>query len=134
MMGDSGSIARLHILLVEDDAMNRKVTLRMLSRLGYNADAANNGLEVITCFKANTYDLVLMDIVMPEMDGFEASREIRRYWLDWPKIVAFTAYMLPDLHERCIEAGMDGYIVKPVHLEELAKMLRRFELALVVKN
>jgi CheY-like chemotaxis protein len=87
MIEDSGSIARLHILLVEDDAMNRKVTLLMLSRLGYNADAANNGLEVITCFKANTYDLVLMDIVMQEMDGFEASRSFADIGGVWPKLL-----------------------------------------------
>jgi CheY-like chemotaxis protein len=134
MNRDSGSIAHLHILLAEDDAMSRKVTLLMLRRLGYKADAVKNGLEVLKFLETNPYDLVLMDIVMPEMDGFEATREIRRHWHDWPKIVAFTAYLLPDLRERCVEAGMDDYLVKPVHLDDLHEMLRRFEIALTVKN
>ncbi len=123
----SDSHGHLNILLAEDDASNRKVTLLMLKRLGYNADVVASGIEVLNALECRTYDLVLMNIMMPEMDGLEATREIRRRWHDRPKIIAFTAYILPDGRERCIEAGMDDYLAKPVHLEDLRAVLERFE-------
>lgn len=134
MAKNSCSIGHLRILLVEDDAMNRKVTMLMLDRLGYRADAASNGIDALRCIEIRQYDLVLMDIVMPEMDGFEAAREIRKRWRDWPKIVAVTAYLLPDLRERCIDAGMDGCLIKPVRFDDLRDVLRPFELATIVEN
>ncbi len=97
----------------------------MLKRLGYNADAVNNGLQVLKAFENRMYDLVLMDIVMPKMDGFEATKEIRKRYpaSRQPKIIALTAYILPDGREKCIEAGMDDYIAKPVRISELADAL-----------
>jgi CheY-like chemotaxis protein len=98
--------------------------LKMLKRLGYRADIAVNGIEVIQALERRPYDIVLMDVKMPEMDGLQASRIIRELWPQGPKIVAITAYALQGDRERCLEAGMDGYISKPAKMEELADMLR----------
>ena len=127
MVNNSASSSHLRILLAEDDATTRKIILLMLERLGYKADIALNGQEVLRAHETKPYDLVLMDIVMPKMDGLEAARKIREREADWPKIIAFTAYLLPDIMEKCIEAGMDGYIAKPVRLKELQAMLKHFD-------
>jgi CheY-like chemotaxis protein len=118
----------VRILLAEDDPACRKVALIMLQRLGYKTDAVNNGQEVLQALKRHMYDLVLMDILMPEMDGIEATREIRRSYpaSELPKIVAFTAYDHPDVRKKCIEAGMDDYISKPVKKEELKTILVKY--------
>lgn len=113
----------LRILLAEDNAINQKVALHMLKRLGYNADVAANGLEVLQALERLPYDVVLMDVQMPEMDGFDASRRIREQWPSGPKIIAITAYALEGDRERCLQAGMDEYISKPIQLEELKKAL-----------
>jgi CheY-like chemotaxis protein len=118
--------ASLSILLAEDDASNRKVTLLMLRRLGYHADVALNGIEVLRALERQLYDVVLMNIRMPKMDGIEATRKIRIRWQDRPRIVAFTAYVLPGIKERCLEAGMDDYLSKPVKLDELAAVLEKY--------
>ena len=125
-MTRSDSCAR--ILLAEDDPAIQKVALAMLQRLGYEADAVNNGLEVLQALKRQRYALVLMDIVMPKMDGIAATKEIRRRFLasELPKIVAFTAYVHTDVKKKCLEAGMDGYIVKPVKKEELEAILMKY--------
>jgi len=117
----------LRVLLVEDNLVNQKVALRFLERLGYNADLANNGVEGLAAAEANEYDLVLMDVQMPEMDGFTASREIRRRLgaNHQPKIIALTANALQGDREDCIAAGMDDYITKPVKLHELGEVIRR---------
>ena len=118
----------MHVLLAEDDELNRKVTLIMLKRLGYKADAVANGLEAIRVLKHRTYDLILMNIVMPKMNGFETTREILKILPDQrrPKIIAFTGYIPPDDKERCLDAGMDDYLFKPVTLNELASMLSKY--------
>ena len=118
----------IRILLAEDDPAIQKVALAMLQRLGYEADAVNNGLEVLQALKRQRYALVLMDIVMPKMDGIAATKEIRRRFLasELPKIVAFTAYVHTDVKKKCLEAGMDGYIVKPVKKEELEAILMKY--------
>lgn len=118
----------MRILLAEDDPACRKVALIMLQRLGYKADAVNNGQEVLQALKRHTYELILMDILMPELDGIEATREIRRRYpaSELPKIVAFTAYDHPDVRKRCIEAGMNDYISKPVKKEELETILVKY--------
>ncbi|HWQ20938.1 MAG TPA: response regulator, partial [Methanotrichaceae archaeon] len=113
----------LRILLAEDNPINQKVALLMLKRLGHRADVAANGLEVLEAMERQIYDLVLMDIQMPEMDGLEATRAIRRRWHDQPKIVAITAHALEGDREMCLEAGMDEYIAKPIEMEELAGAL-----------
>ncbi|MCF7759054.1 MAG: response regulator [Cephaloticoccus sp.] len=117
----------LDILLVEDNAVNQKVALRFLERLGYHADAVGNGLEAVTTVESRQFHLVLMDIQMPEMDGFEASRQIRRRIPvnRQPKIVALTANAMQGDRELCLAAGMDDYISKPVKLHEIDATIRR---------
>jgi len=117
----------LRVLLVEDNAINQKVALRFLERLGYSADAVANGLEALDNINVRDYDLVLMDLQMPEMDGFEASREIRRRLPQQrqPKIIALTANALQGDRELCLAAGMDDYITKPVKLHELGAVIRK---------
>ncbi|VVB63842.1 Methanogenesis regulatory histidine kinase FilI [uncultured archaeon] len=115
----------LRILLAEDNPVNQMVMLKMLNKLGYHADVAANGTEVLRFLKLQPYDLILMDVQMPEMDGFETARAIRKLWksADQPKIIAITAYALKGDREKCLAAGMDDYISKPVKLEELKTVL-----------
>jgi signal transduction histidine kinase len=113
----------LRILLAEDNAVNQKVALQMLKRLGYNADVAANGLEVLQALERQPYDVVLMDIQMPEMDGIDAAKRIRERWPNGPKIIAITAYALEGDREKCFKAGMDDYIAKPIQIEELRSVL-----------
>jgi CheY-like chemotaxis protein len=117
----------LNVLLAEDNNVNQKVALRFLERLGYRAEAVSNGLEVITALETRHYDLVLMDLQMPEMDGLEASRQIRRLLPPdrQPKIVALTANAMQGDRELCLDAGMDDYISKPVKLHEIGAAIRR---------
>jgi len=98
----------------------------MLKRLGYKADVANNGLEVLQALHEKSYDVVLMDIQMPEMDGLEATRQIRQRWPRGPKIIAMTASVLKGDGEICLDAGMDGYISKPTKIDELKAVLQPF--------
>jgi len=97
----------------------------MLKKLGYKADTVANGLEVLQALERQHYDVVLMDIRMPEMGGLEAARIIRQRWQSGPKIIAITAYALKGDREKFIEAGMDDYIAKPVQKEDLAQVLKR---------
>jgi PAS domain S-box-containing protein len=115
----------LRILLAEDNAVNQKVARHMLEKMGYRADVAANGVEVLEALEQRPYDLVLMDVRMPEMDGLEATRRVRASWPAerQPRIFAMTAGAMPGDREECLEAGMDGYISKPVRKEELASVL-----------
>jgi CheY-like chemotaxis protein len=114
----------LKLLLAEDNLVNQKVALLMLKKLGLKADVASNGKEVLQALERKKYDVVLMDVQMPEMDGFEASRAIRERWSDGlPHIIAVTAHALEGDRKRCIEAGMDDYISKPMRLGDLARVL-----------
>jgi len=117
--------ADLQILLAEDNPVNKKVVSQMLKKLGYQADVASDGREVLSALEKQHYDLVLMDIQMPEMDGLEAASRIRTRWpaSEQPRIIALTAYALEGDRERCLESGMDGYISKPVRLEDLREAL-----------
>ena len=117
----------LRILLAEDNATNQKLALRLLGRLGYRADVAGNGLEVLDALRRQIYDVVLMDIQMPEMDGLEATRAI---WKEWPasqrpRIVAMTANAMQEDRQECMAAGMDDFISKPIRVEELIAGLVR---------
>lgn len=115
----------LHILLAEDNPVNKKVVSQMLKKLGHRADIASDGTEVLLALEKQRYDLVLMDIQMPEMDGLEAACLIRKRWpvAEQPRIIALTAYALEGDRERCLKSGMDGYISKPVRLEDLKEAL-----------
>jgi signal transduction histidine kinase/CheY-like chemotaxis protein len=115
----------LRILLAEDNAINQKVGVRLLERMGYRPDVAANGLEAIEALRRQSYDLVLMDVHMPEMDGLEATRHIRREWTAGrgPRIVAMTANAFKGAREEYLEAGMDDYITKPVKVRELQAKL-----------
>ena len=117
----------LDVLLAEDNAVNQKVALRFLERMGYRADAVGNGLEVLSTLGTHRYDLILMDLQMPEMDGLEATRQIRtRFPADrQPKIVALTANAMQGDREACLAAGMDDYISKPVKMHEISAAIRR---------
>jgi CheY-like chemotaxis protein/HPt (histidine-containing phosphotransfer) domain-containing protein len=117
----------LRILLAEDNVVNQKLALRLLEQMGYRADVAANGLEAVEAVERQPYDLVFMDVQMPEMDGFEASREIGRRWPDArrPRIVAMTANAMQGDRELCLAAGMDDYMSKPIRVEELVAALER---------
>ncbi|MDI4635112.1 GAF domain-containing protein [Pelomonas sp. V22] len=120
----------LRILLAEDNAVNQKLALRLLSQMGYRADVASNGLEAIECVARQPYDLVLMDVQMPEMDGLEASRRINERWRNGerPRIVAMTANAMQGDREMCLAAGMDDYVTKPIRVEALVSALMRTEM------
>jgi|GEM_PF-343182 len=116
----------LRILVAEDVPSNQMVLVEMLKRMGYRADMAADGCEVLQALELLPYDLVLMDVQMPEMDGLEAARQIRKRWPVWPKIIAITAYAMEGDREKCIEAGMDDYIAKPVKKDDLEAILRKY--------
>jgi PAS domain S-box-containing protein len=117
----------LRILLAEDNAMNQKVALRLLEQLGYGADVAGNGLEAIEALERQPYDVVLMDVQMPELDGLDATRRICEHWPEEtrPHIIAMTANALPEDREACFAAGMNDYVAKPIRAEELVSALKR---------
>jgi len=118
----------LRILLVEDNMINQKIARRILEKLGYIADVAGNGLEALKAVEQKPYDLLFMDVQMPEMDGLESTRElVRKYPPDQrPKIIAMTANAMEGDRERCLEAGMDDYISKPVTVEEIKNSLSKW--------
>jgi signal transduction histidine kinase/CheY-like chemotaxis protein len=114
------------VLVVEDNAANLKVAVRMVERLGYRADTAGNGDEAVKVLRTVDYDAVLMDCQMPEMDGYEATRQIRRLERRHTPIIAMTASAMAGDRERCLAAGMDDYISKPIKLHIVAAILERW--------
>jgi len=117
----------LRILLAEDNAVNQKLALRLLDRLGYRADLAANGLEVLDALQRQPYDVILMDVQMPEMDGLEATRRICTSPppKGQPRIVAMTASAMQEDKNACYAAGMDDYVSKPVRVNELIETLKK---------
>ncbi len=117
----------LRILLVEDNVVNQKLALRLLAQMDYRADVAANGLEAIQAVERQPYDVILMDVQMPEMDGLEATRQICARWPAGrrPHIIAMTANAMQGDRELCLEAGMDDYLSKPIRVDELVAALER---------
>jgi CheY-like chemotaxis protein len=115
----------LRILLAEDNVVNQKLALRLLQQMGYRADLASNGIEAIESIQRQIYDVVLMDVQMPEMDGLEASRKITAKWKphERPRIVAMTANAMQGDREECLAAGMDDYVTKPIRVDALVEAL-----------
>jgi len=117
----------LRILVAEDNAVNVKLITILLGRMGYRADVAGNGLEAIQALQRQSYDLILMDVQMPEMDGIEATRRICAEWKNGrrPQIIALSAGVLPEERQHCLDAGMDEFLNKPVVLPQLIAALER---------
>ena len=124
------SLSDFKILIAEDNLVNQKVAKRVLTHLGYEADIVNNGLEAIRAIADKSYDLILMDIQMPEMDGLETTRYIRKQEseLQLPPIaiVAMTANATDDDQNICRDAGMSDYISKPIQIDKLKSILQRY--------
>ena len=117
----------LRILLAEDNVVNQKLAIRLLEKLGYRADIAGNGLEALEALERQTYDLLLSDVQMPEMDGLEATRQILQRWPagERPWIIAMTAEAMSGDRERCLAAGMNDYVAKPIRVDELVAAIKR---------
>jgi len=116
----------LRILLAEDNVVNQKLAIHLLQKMGYRADIVSNGLEAVEAVQRQNYDVILMDVQMPEMDGLEATRRIRQISTNGfkqPHIIAMTALTMEGDQERCLKAGMDDYVSKPIRLEELTRAL-----------
>lgn len=117
----------LRILLAEDNKVNQKVAIKILQHLGYQADLAANGSEAIESVERQVYDVVLMDVQMPVMDGLEAARRICAQWshIERPRLIAMTASVMKSDRQACLEAGMDDFVSKPIRVEELVAALSR---------
>jgi len=119
------------ILLVEDNLVNQKLALILLDKMGYRVDAVVNGKEALKALEKVPYDMVFMDVQMPEMDGYQATKAIRnphsRVRNHHVPIIAMTANAMKGDRERCIEVGMDDYIPKPIKPENLQKAIMKFE-------
>jgi PAS domain S-box-containing protein len=125
--GGREELRPLRILLAEDNETNQRLALLLLRKLGYSADVAGNGVEALAALHRGRYDVVLMDVEMPDLDGLETSRQIRREWpaADRPRIVAMTANAMEGDRETCFAAGMDDYLSKPIRPDALAAALAR---------
>jgi CheY-like chemotaxis protein len=117
----------LRILVAEDNVVNQQLALLVLQKLGYRAEVTANGLEALQALEREPYDVVLMDVQMPTMDGLEATRRIHQRWPEGrrPHVIAATASAMQEEREACLAAGMDDYLSKPIRVEELAAALRR---------
>jgi two-component system sensor histidine kinase/response regulator len=119
---------RQRILLAEDNAINQRVVVGLLTRRGHEVIVANNGLEALDALETSAFDLVLMDVQMPEMGGFEATAEIRRREQGSPqhtRIIAMTAHAMTGDSDRCLQAGMDAYLSKPIDPQALFAMVEQ---------
>jgi CheY-like chemotaxis protein len=124
---------RLKILLAEDNSVNQLVASRMLQRMGHEVTLVENGMQVLQALSASRFDLILMDVQMPDLDGIEATRRIRMNEAAASearvRIVAVTAHALDGDRDKCLEAGMDGYIAKPIHMRDLIAEIDRVVLS-----
>lgn len=117
---------KIHILLVEDNILNQKLALRVLEKFGFTADLAQNGRIAVDKVKNNKYDIILMDLQMPEMDGYQATTFIRKELKDMTPIMAMTAHSLVGEKDRCLEIGMNEYVTKPFNQKELFEKIMSF--------
>jgi PAS domain S-box-containing protein len=118
------------ILLVEDNPINQKVAVKLLSKAGFSVDTANNGVEALQALQSGSYQMILMDVQMPEMDGFEATLRIRNSGMPYQDIpiIAMTAHALKGDREKCLEAGMNDYVSKPINADELFNVIQKWSL------
>ncbi len=119
----------LRILVAEDNSVNQRLALLVLQKMGYRADAVGNGIEVVEALKRQFYDIIFMDVQMPEMDGMAATQAILQLWTnaeERPRIIAMTANAMPSDHKECLMAGMDDYLSKPIRLEQVQMMLEKW--------
>ena len=114
--------------MADDSRVNQKVGSRFLEKLGYRAEVVSNGLEVLQAFDRQPYDIVFLDVQMPEMDGYETARKLRLRYQDEdrPRIIAMTGNAMSGDREKCLAAGMDDYIAKPVRIEDLLAALQQW--------
>ena len=118
----------LRILLAEDNQVNQKLAMRILDQMGYRADIASNGIEAVESIERQVYDVILMDVQMPEMDGLDATRTIRKLTaVTQPHIIAMTANAMEGDREMCLAAGMNDYVSKPIRVNELVEALLKVE-------
>jgi two-component system sensor histidine kinase/response regulator len=116
----------LNVLVADDNALNQNLLRRLVIKLGHKVVVVSNGREAVAAVAQEPYDAVLMDVLMPEMDGLEAAEAICRRWPRGtrPRLIALTALAGPGDQERCLKAGFDDYMIKPVHLEQLAEAFK----------
>ena len=116
----------MNILIAEDNVINQKLASRILTKMGYDPDIAVNGHDALNAMTAKKYDMVLMDVQMPEMDGLEATRFIRENMEYQPIIIAMTANAMPEDKEICLKTGMDDYLSKPMKISDIMDILERW--------
>jgi two-component system sensor histidine kinase/response regulator len=121
------SAKTLRILVADDNLVNQKVAKRMLERLGYSVALANDGKQALSAIKTASFDLIMMDVQMPEMDGLEATRHIREWEAGKTRIpiIALTAHAMDSHREECLAAGMESFLAKPILLESLKLQIER---------
>lgn len=116
----------ISILIAEDNLINQKLAVHLLKKMGYEPDVALNGAEVLHLLQSKDYDLIFMDIQMPEIDGYEATRRIRKEKVFQPVIIAMTANAMSEDRTICLNAGMDDYLSKPINLNALISVLKKW--------
>lgn len=117
----------LQVLLVEDDPVNQRIMAKLLKKIGFNADVVGNGIEAIGALQSRSYDVIFMDVQMPQMDGLQATKAIRDRWpCKSIRIIALTSCSLKGDREKCLLAGMDDYIAKPAKEEDILASLSRY--------
>ena len=116
----------LRILVADDNLVNQKIAVQILERFGYGPDVVANGREAVTAARQEAYDLIFMDVRMPEMDGLEATREIRRESTELPRIIAMTAHAFDEERRECLEAGMDDFVSKPVSIPAVMSVIEKW--------
>jgi len=116
----------LRVLIADDNALNQNLLKRLVVKLGHSVDVVSNGREAVAAVAQEPYDALLMDVLMPEMDGLQAAEAICRRWTKGtrPRLIALTALAGPGDQDRCLKAGFDDYMIKPVHLEQLKEAFK----------